>query len=241
MSKLIPRLKSVGLNLIRYKQATISVTWQSSSKFHSGMITWTTIYYWYPNRAHSPWIHWWSYHPGTIIDTWYSGTAWGPPWCSCSTLRPTPHSSPQDCAPSPDVHFTHITFTWSSSLLTWFHCSLPVSGECPFLVGGFATLLFATWKSAPKQSSGEKANLSQFCPKFSFSHQSFIYILEGDHNPASWLVEVDHLKWWLMAFCNSWNIVHLNFLKIIEIGSTPYRYSARRSFFNQVFSEHPIQ
>ena len=125
MSKLIPRLKSVGLNLIRYKQATISVTWQSSSRstvgwspeqqYDTGIQTFTM------NNEHgNSLVKRSSWHRDrhravtvpspcrTIMDTWCSGTAWGRPWCSCSTLRPRPHSSPQDCAPSPDVFNSHI-------------------------------------------------------------------------------------------------------------------------------------
>ena len=176
-------------------------------KIHGRMITWTTIQFWYPNRAHSPWImntviHWWSPHPGTIMDTWCSGTAWGRPWCSCSTLRPRPHSSPQDCAPSPDVsnsytklslgqvHFWHNSIELAGLLLTCLRwVSLPCWWFCNTAI---CNMKVRTWTVIRRKSKSFTR-----LPRFSFSHQSFIDILEGDHNPSSWLVEVDHLKLWM--------------------------------------------
>ena len=124
------------------------------------------------------------------------------------------------------LHLIFVQFTFDMIWLPWV-CSIPVLSVCLFLVGGFATLLSATWKSAPKLLWSGKAIFYTFAKTFSSSHQSLVDILERDYNPSSWLVEIDYLNWSVDNFLKFVKYFYLNFLKIIEIGSTPYRYSAR--------------
>ena len=122
---------------------------------------------------------------------------------------------------------------WLSSPLThliWYIYPLPVLGVCPFLVDGFARLLFATWKSAPKWSSGGRFSF------FSLTNLSLISLRGITIQPAGSLRSttciVDSVLQCVQDF-------YLNFLKIIEIGSTPYRYSARKGLFYLVFLGQP--